>query len=78
MNMAITTTSRKTTIKKTTKAKAKTPAKIDLQEKLQEYFGFDSFKGDQAAIIDSLLSGKDTFVIMPTGAAKAFATNCPP
>ena len=34
---------------------------------LKKRFGFDSFKGNQEAIIENVLSGKDTFVIMPTG-----------
>ena len=38
-----------------------------LYEELKKYFGFDTFKGNQKAIIESVLSGKDTFVLMPTG-----------
>ena len=37
---------------------------------LKRYFGFDTFKGNQEAIIESLLAGNDTFVIMPTGGGK--------
>ena len=48
----------------------------DLRAALQEYFGFDAFKGNQEAIIESLMAGKDTFVIKPTGVAKVFAINC--
>ena len=40
---------------------------INLTEELKKYFGFDTFKGDQEAIIRSLLAGNDTFVLMPTG-----------
>ena len=40
---------------------------LNLTEKLKHYFGFDTFKGDQEAIIRNLLAGKDTFVLMPTG-----------
>ena len=38
-----------------------------LREKLKEYFGFTSFKGNQEEVIMNLLSGRDTFVLMPTG-----------
>ena len=52
--------------------------KINLHGSLQEYFGFDKFKGNQEKIIESLLAGHDTFVIKPTGGVKAYAINCPP
>ena len=42
-------------------------SKVNLKKSLQEHFGFDAFKGEQEKIIKSILSGKDTFVIMPTG-----------
>ncbi|WP_315818992.1 DEAD/DEAH box helicase [Paraflavitalea speifideaquila] len=48
-----------------------------LQEALQEYFGFNGFKGNQEAIIKSLLSGKDTFVIKPTGGGKSLCYQLP-
>jgi len=41
------------------------------KEALQHYFGFDSFKGAQEEVIQELLNGKDTFVIMPTGGGKS-------
>ena len=44
---------------------------MNLKQALKSYFGFDSFKGDQEAVIENLLSGKNTFVIMPTGGGKS-------
>lgn len=40
---------------------------INLTDALKKYFGFDTFKGNQEAIIRNLLAGNDTFVLMPTG-----------
>ena len=37
-----------------------------IQESLKSFFGFNSFKGNQEEIIQSVLNGEDTFVIMPT------------
>ena len=48
-----------------------------LQECLQKYFGFKQFKGQQEEIITSLLEGKDTFVIMPTGGGKSMCYQLP-
>jgi ATP-dependent DNA helicase RecQ len=48
-----------------------------LHEALQEHFGFDAFKGNQEAIIQSLLEGKDTFVIKPTGGGKSLCYQLP-
>ena len=39
----------------------------DIKNVLKTVFGFDTFKGEQREIIESLLDGRDTFVIMPTG-----------
>ena len=50
---------------------------LNLTAQLQEYFGFDGFKEPQEAIIQNLLAGNDTFVIMPTGGGKSLCYQLP-
>jgi ATP-dependent DNA helicase RecQ len=51
--------------------------KIDLKKSLKDIFGYGQFRGNQEVIINNLLAGKDTFVIMPTGAGKSLCYQLP-
>jgi len=85
--MATNTSAKKTASQKTAKPVSKAAAaassenvanhNYDIHKGLLEYFGFDKFKGTQEQAIDSLLSGRDTFVIMPTGGGKSLCYQLP-
>ncbi len=51
--------------------------KIDLQNNLKKYFGFNKFKGLQESAIESIIEGNNTFVVMPTGGGKSLIYQLP-
>ena len=48
-----------------------------MQEGLARFFGFDQFKGEQEQVVNSLMDGKNVFVIMPTGGGKSLCYQLP-
>jgi ATP-dependent DNA helicase RecQ len=63
--------------KKNTTSEQKTVHNFNLEDELVKNFGFSGFKENQEQIIESLLSGRDTFVIMPTGGGKSLCYQLP-
>ncbi|MFD2890976.1 DNA helicase RecQ [Flavobacterium chuncheonense] len=53
------------------------PNEIDLHKELKKYFGFSQFKGLQEQVVNSIISGNNTFVIMPTGGGKSLCYQLP-
>lgn len=53
------------------------PNEIDLHKELKKYFGFNQFKGLQEQVVNSIIHGNNTFVIMPTGGGKSLCYQLP-
>ncbi len=79
LNIMATVKTKPTAAKKAAAKKSAIPAASypELNELLRDNFGFDGFKGPQEAIINNVLAGKDTFVIMPTGGGKSLCYQLP-
>ena len=67
----------KTSVKKSQEIISDPGHEYDIHKGLFDFFGFDKFKGTQELAINTLLSGKDTFVIMPTGGGKSLCYQLP-
>ena len=50
---------------------------VSLEESLKKFFGFSNFKGLQEPVVNNLLRGNDSFVVMPTGAGKSLCYQLP-
>ena len=50
---------------------------IDIHQELKKYFGFSKFKGLQEQVVKSIITGNNTFVIMPTGGGKSLCYQLP-
>ncbi|MDR2775064.1 MAG: DNA helicase RecQ [Tannerella sp.] len=78
-NMQVVVSDKKRAVKETDKTfgTVTETGKNGLTEALKLHFGFDKFKGNQREIIENVLAGKDTFVLMPTGGGKSLCYQMP-